>query len=363
MHSHYRTLVLTNFSSLEEVKAAYKKLAKKYHPDVNPGNSIAEEQFKQVSNAYNTLSDPLKKRIYDDKLRAFLYPKPTTNQKYPGTKAHPVYQPRYYRKPHQPPEKTTKKEKRVYLLCAIIGAGIIIGLLAFSNFMNSYSAKKYYNVALKDKKLGDYDAALLNLQLARRYDKHNSVINELEGDLLILKYHAYKNALYYYSQAIAEAKEIRFETYFKRGKTYLILKEYEKSIRDLEKVITQDRLKDSSYLYLGEIYLKNNNNYLKAIHYFNLFEKTTPNPEKSTVLFNLRGFSHYKLGNFEKAISDFEKQLKLEPDDAFTYYLLAHSYFRNNQHEQACLSFDRALKKGFKKALDDCKIFNCSSCP
>lgn len=61
----YSILELPSKSSLAEVKKAYKRLARKYHPDLNPGDKSAEERFKEISEAYAILSDAEKKKKYD----------------------------------------------------------------------------------------------------------------------------------------------------------------------------------------------------------------------------------------------------------------------------------------------------------
>lgn len=64
--SHYETLWVQKNASESEIKKAYRKLAAKYHPDRNAWNKEAEEKFKEVSNAYEVLSDPQKKWNYDN---------------------------------------------------------------------------------------------------------------------------------------------------------------------------------------------------------------------------------------------------------------------------------------------------------
>ena len=62
---YYEVLGLQKGASDDEIKKAYRKLAKKYHPDMNPGDKAAEQKFKEVNEAYAVLSDPEKKSKYD----------------------------------------------------------------------------------------------------------------------------------------------------------------------------------------------------------------------------------------------------------------------------------------------------------
>jgi molecular chaperone DnaJ len=66
MNDPYETLGVAKTASEEDVKRAYRKLARKHHPDVNPGNVEAEERFKNISAAYDILSNPEKRKLYDE---------------------------------------------------------------------------------------------------------------------------------------------------------------------------------------------------------------------------------------------------------------------------------------------------------
>jgi DnaJ-class molecular chaperone len=62
----YGILGVERTASADDIKKAYRKLARKYHPDINPGNKTAEERFKELSLAHDVLSDPAKRKLYDE---------------------------------------------------------------------------------------------------------------------------------------------------------------------------------------------------------------------------------------------------------------------------------------------------------
>lgn len=62
---YYKLLGVSRTASADDIRKAYRRLARKYHPDVNPGDKAAEEKFKQISEANDVLSDPKKREVYD----------------------------------------------------------------------------------------------------------------------------------------------------------------------------------------------------------------------------------------------------------------------------------------------------------
>src|SRR5580658_4709031 len=64
-HDYYETLSVQRGATEDESRKAYRKLARKYHPDLNPGDKSAEDRFKNVQEAYDILSDAKKRQMYD----------------------------------------------------------------------------------------------------------------------------------------------------------------------------------------------------------------------------------------------------------------------------------------------------------
>ncbi|MFF0827647.1 J domain-containing protein [Brevibacillus sp. NPDC003359] len=79
MKNYYEILGLTKQASANDIKKAYRQLAKQHHPDVNAGSSESERIFKEITEAYQTLQDPALREAYDARYEAFQQKKQQTS--------------------------------------------------------------------------------------------------------------------------------------------------------------------------------------------------------------------------------------------------------------------------------------------
>lgn len=75
--NYYEVLGVSRTASQEEIKKAYRRLARQYHPDLNPGDKAAEAKFKDAAEAYETLSNPELRKEYDEKSSGETVEKPS----------------------------------------------------------------------------------------------------------------------------------------------------------------------------------------------------------------------------------------------------------------------------------------------
>ena len=127
--NHYQLLGVTHTASLAEIKAAFKRRALQYHPDRNFGDKDAEEMFKQVNEAYKTLSKLGLRKRYDEKLGLNRAANQVNYQYHEGgfyrsTMNNIPAQPKNYPKPQ--PFRTQKRDIDFYLFWVTLGMIFIL---------------------------------------------------------------------------------------------------------------------------------------------------------------------------------------------------------------------------------------------
>lgn len=201
MQTYYSILGVPITASAEDIKKAFKSLAKAHHPDKNPGSAYHDEKFKQINEAYQVLSDPSKKSKYDAYI---LYGHNTTTTNQQRANPTPNYQQSAYRRPKRDPKKEEEERKlkrKYYFYTAVFAVGITVFGTFFYYFMNKYSAKTYYEKGLQFEQLGNYTYALQAYLAALEQYEDFPEANEKLGDMIIVNTKDYDRASYYFIKA------------------------------------------------------------------------------------------------------------------------------------------------------------------
>ena len=316
----YDILGVSSKANSEDIKAAYKKLAKKYHPDKNQGSKWHEEQFKRINQVYQILSDPITRRQYDSKLEFENYQRQNPTSK-PKPAPTPTYQkpeqkkqaPQYNRNPSPNYKKKKKYEitisnRRLNLLVVGYYVVAIFLLAAFYEFKDFLQKEDYISEGIRFEKEGEYHYAVTAYSQALKFDPKNAEAFERRGiaRLKIPFGHELANALSDFSDAILLTDNPSDSLLYKRAKCLFLLKQYSLAIPDFDKIIADKNSKlDSVYFYRAE--------------------------------------SNFHIGNYKNAIPDYTNFISLEPISGEAHYHRGLSYFKNKDYRRAYPDFDYAI--------------------
>jgi len=204
--NYYQLLGIQKTASIQEIKAAFKALAIKYHPDKNPGSKFHEEHFKQLSAAYEVLLDDEKRLKYDLKLMyeeqraaSLNVPRqapPSSGRSRSGAyrgapnykKSTPNYKQREYNQPVKKQSAASTWFQRVGT-AALVGACIIMIGIWMGNIRNQVKAKQYlsegnYSMALNFDS-SNADAYYLRAEEKEQISDYKGALKDLEMALLV----------------------------------------------------------------------------------------------------------------------------------------------------------------------------------
>ena len=395
MKDYYQILEIPESATNDTIKSAYKQLALKYHPDKNNGSKEAELRFKEVNDAYQTLSDPSRKSQYDLRFSYSDYTTShSTNQHYtpPRTKKKSNVYNRYGKYDWRKSPKYHKMSPYVvdqnYFKVQLLTLGIFAGLsLIILSGMWTYD---YIN-ELEEKRINAANNQLLakadNFFTAENYDSTFQIVLQLINDfptktgfdnvrnnyIQRLKISAnddfssknYRIALNKFNHIIKYQKRLDLDAWNKIADIYLLEKNYDNAVKVLDKIVEWDADNLELTMKIGDLYnyqLKDN---LLALNYYSkarlLFKKRLSamygeafelvvNPEDIDpnyfFIFEKRAIANFNEGNFEEATRDCNWAVFLNKNATEMYHLRGNCWYERNTLWRACDEWSTAAAMG-----------------
>ncbi len=376
MHNYYSILGIRLTASLAEIKSAYKKLAKIYHPDKNPGNAAAEEKFKVINEAYHVLIDYTERARYDRQFesthtthRHYDYKRTSWNQ--PRQPNHREERP-YYKV-----DRTYFKNQGLAVLTFIVIGGFCLMITQSIRYIyNQKKAKEYnhssttlrqVNALFSSGKIKEAFGVLNNHQENGLIDSrfritYDSLLNQLQNRAQV----KYKNQ--HFSGAITDYLTLRqmektkaLETTLKIAQCQYALENYNEAVLELQSLISKHP-NDCELLYeISLIYLNDIHNPEEALQYLSkgkmLIQKKsmvkkdssfqfTVDPEDTPdvyfEIFEASAETNIALNRFEDATEDCTIAIYLRPTRGELYKLRAMCNVGNNKKERACADLEKA---------------------
>jgi tetratricopeptide (TPR) repeat protein len=379
MQDFYEVLGIEKSASQVQIKAAFKRMAMKCHPDRNPGNKEAEELFKVINEAYHTLSDPTKKMRYDSR---FLWIREETTDTYWQD-----IKRRRYERWKQSQENEYRFDKNYFkiqglaFLVFLIMAGFCFGVI---NTAHYYVERKYREKWNANSELLRQVNGLFGED---RYEDALSMINVLEEKdpleyrfgyardslMAMLRHRAdaefmksdFTLAVTHYVVLSKYENPVRFETLQNMSLCQYYLGNYRESLQALKHLHNQQP-NDVNLIYqIGYLNLHKLDNPEEALQYLTLGKKAFKEkmtwvygkafevlmdpadaPDIYYRIFHDRAVANMKLSHFKDAVTDCNWAVFLRPMEGAPYHMRAASNIRLKSYRDVCEDATKALQRG-----------------
>ena len=381
MINYYRILGISEDASQEEIKAAFKKQAVKFHPDKHPDKPHMEDKFKEINEAYQILSNEYEKARYDHKLKYQRFsdaPKPHPYS-YPGS---------YRRRPVYNPSRVDYRQNNIATLYAF-GITFGIALIVMMGFWlkDAYDEMKLekllaerreiYNEARDLYRNEDYEAAfnlMSSLNIFRAEERDMKLFKDnMVDDIIGLGHNnyereSYDEAIYLYELVQKfETQKPLFNLKVQLAEAYKKVNEPLKSIQVYEDLMLREYRMVSALVEIAEIQRDLLEDVESARDYYMRAHKRAVRQYKSfygeaySLVINERYVpeEHYhlytgladiylKLNNPEMAIKAADWNKYVWPDSVDAFLISAQAYIQLESPSEACEEFVEARNRGWE---------------
>lgn len=403
MQDYYHLLGIPRSASSDEIKASFKKLALKYHPDKNPGNEAAEEKFKEINRAYQVLSDSYKKYQYDLKLNYKAYhsstpytgPSPSTGSGRKGgySSTYTDFSPPFTkRSPGKGPKNYDYGwgwiKAQLYAFAFIFLVAIVV--LGSKKLYTDYKISEAIRLAeLRDKVLAEADSLyhlgkyreslniVLNLQ---RTNPIESKVSDFRQSLVtsIREEAELQYSLNKYDSAVDNFTIVKdfqryndLRVYHRIMECYLALEEYDKAVETIDYILSQDERNLEMYRNISMIYYDQLNDPEGALVYLDKAKSLIKQTLRSTyghayeivmlpenappIYFDihlLKARANIDAGNLEDAVKDLKWTIFLDETHLESYKMRADLYLQLDRKYRACKDLIAASELGDRESAN-----------
>lgn len=383
MQDFYEVLGVSRTASQAQIKAAFKKMAMRYHPDHNPGNKQAEETFKLLNEAYQTLSDPVRRSRYDSRFYIIT------------EELNEAYWQEVKRKRYQQWRQSNSNRYRIdgnyfriqglAFLVFLLIAGFCFAVINTAHYyvrqqqmekwqMNSQQLKQV-NGLFGEGKFHDAFAMIKFLEEKDPLDfrfgfVRDSLVAELRKQADDeFRQRDFVNAVDHYIVLKNYENPVRFETLENMSMCQYYLGNYKESLAALKHLHNQQPGNLGLVYKIGIINLEKLDNAQEALQYFNLGKKLfkenlskvygnafqiVMDPEDAPdiyfSIFRGRALANMKLEHYKDAVTDCNWAIFLRPGNDEGYYLRAIAHINIRDYAPVCDDITKAAKLGSEEA-------------